>query len=710
MRTQVLNLMIKPLLIILVFLQLPLFAARTSMVVFPLVNKADDPLYEWISSVVPEYFSRKLGAIEGIRVWDPLFMYQTDSSGWRMQSDSLLSIHCNRWEWDAAVGGSYTVEGDSVTINLRIVWVSGTRQHVGMDISRKSSLYDCPSLCSALLLQTCTLLHLNLDAEDSTRIEQISTVAPHAYLTYCAGYGFEIHRQYAQALTAYNRAIQLDPSFVLAQCRLGVLYSRTAKAGDALSILKQLMRSRSLTPLTAAMTAEFAIDALSPEKAYRFVDRMRDVLEQSSAGLTVIGRQYLVAGEYQRAIASFRRAIAWGASNLDAEFLLGMAYLMSGEYTVAITLLNRLISMRPEYVRYHVLLGTVYRKADRLMESLSVLEVARKKEPENTMIMIETAHTCFALGWYRKAGQLLEQALQLKPDQNALLADLGIVYWHEKRFDDAQRYIAMAGKRKSGAVASLVNSGNIALHAGDIPEAITAYRKADHLGGNDPAIRYNLAMAYLADGKVKKAAYYLDALLSQTPGRTDLLISRATIAQKLGSTEDAEMAFRRILENDPYNDVAVEGLVRLLIGQKRYEEAIYRIESYLESKPARADFMLLLGETYRAQGWYEVAIERYRQIIQQFPDYGAGYIGVGRCMADMVLSGKSTGADEAIYALKQASGKLPDDPEPYLLMGDLYMTSKGYRDLAVEQWRKALALTSDTRKKREIERKIADAE
>jgi hypothetical protein len=43
-------------------------------------------------------------------------------------------------------------------------------------------------------------------------------------------------------------------------------------------------------------------------------------------------------------------------------------------------------------------------------------------------------------------------------------------------------------------------------------------------------------------------------------------------------------------------------------------------------------------------------------------------------------------------------------------MGDLYMTSKGYRDLAVEQWRKALALTSDTRKKREIERKIADAE
>ena len=709
-RTQALYPMRKPLFVILVVFLQSLNAARTSMVVFPLVNQNDDPLFSWASYVVPENFTRKLGEIEGIRVWDPQFMFQTDSSGWHMQSDSVLDLHCRRWEWDAAIGGAFTVARDTITIHLRIIWVSGTRQHVGIDYSQSAPLKECPRLCNELLLKTCSLLHFELSPDDSLRLKQSVPVAPAAYHTYCSGYGFEMRQLYAEALTAYNRAVAIDPSFELARCRLGLLYSRTGKTKAASSVLKKMMKSRNLTPLSTAVVAEFEIDELPAGESFSFVDRNRKLLEQSAAGLTVIGRQYLVSGEYQRAIASLRRAIGWGASNLDAEFLLGMAYLMSGEYSIAIDLLNRLISMRPDYVRYHVLLGTVYRKSDRLMESLSVLEVARKKEPLNTMVLVETAHTCFALGWYRKAGQLLEQALQLKPDQTGLLADLGIVYWHEKRFDDARKYLKKAGKHRDGAVASLVNNGNIALQSGNVKAAIAAYRKANRLDGNQPSVQYNLAMAYLAAGKVKKAAYYLDALLAQTPGRVNLLVSRAEIARKLGNSEDAEIAYRRILENDPYNDVAVEGLVRMLLAQKRYEEAIYRIESYLETKPARADFMLLLADIYRLQGWYEVAISRYRKVIEIFPDYGAGYLGVGRSMADMIRAGKSTKVDEAIYALKQAGSRLPEDPDPWVLMGDLYMEKKGYRDLAIEQWRKAFTLAKDAREKRMISGKIEQAE
>ena len=84
----------KPLLMLLVVVLQTTYAARTSMVIFPLVDKSGDPLYSWIANVIPENFTRKLGAIEGVRVWDPIFMFQTDSSGWHMRSDSLLDIHC----------------------------------------------------------------------------------------------------------------------------------------------------------------------------------------------------------------------------------------------------------------------------------------------------------------------------------------------------------------------------------------------------------------------------------------------------------------------------------------------------------------------------------------------------------------------------------------------------------------------------------------
>ena len=680
------------------------------MVVFPLVNRLSDPLHSWIAYAIPDNFARKLGEIDGIRVWDPLFMFQTDSSGWHMHSDSILLVHSNRWEWDAAVGGTYSVAGDSITIQLRIIWVTGTRQPVGMDLQRTAHLKECPSLCTALLLQTCSLLHLELTHDDSVRIEKPSRVLPDAFYTYCAGYGFEMNRRYAEALTAYNRAVQIDPDFTLAWCRMGLIYSQTGKMREAVTILKRVMKNRTRTPQASAMAAEFAVDELDAAEAFRFIDKSRSGLEKSAEGLTVIGRQYLYAGEYQRAIASFRRAIAWGTVNLDAEFLLGVAYLMSAEYLVATDLFNRLISIRPDYLRYHVLLGAVYRKSGRLMESLSVLEVARKKEPDNTTVLIEMAHTCFELGWYRKAGQLLEQALQLKPDQNDILVDLGIVYWHEKRFADAQMFFKKAGNQVDGAMASFVNTGNISLYSGNVKAAIAAYRKADRSGEKNPAIQYNLAMAYLAAGNVKKAAHYLDELLMQTPGRIDLLLQRARLAQKLGKDEDAEVAFHRVLENDPYDDNAVEGLVRLLLSHGRYEEAVYRIESYLEAKPARADFMLLLADAYLAQGWYEVAITRYRRIVKDFPDYGAGYLGVGRCMYAMIMDKKTGFVDEALYALKQASSIIPGNPQPYILMGDLYMEVKGYRDMAVEQWRKALTLSSNAQEKRGISRKIDNAE
>jgi tetratricopeptide (TPR) repeat protein len=687
----------------------PVLAVRTSIVVFPLKNRSGDNLHNWMGYVFPEFSSRKLSEVEGIRIWDPLFMFQTDSLGWTMQSDSLLLQHCARWQWDAAVGGKLRVRNDTVVIELRIVWVTGTKQHVGMDLVRKAPVSGYTKICADLLLQTCSLLRIPLTHEDSLFLKNNEKVKPPAYHTYCAGYGFEMAEMYSEAQTAYMRAIELDPSFTLARCRSGGIYLRTGNTARAEKIFRQIIRSEYHTPYTRAMAADFAVEQFRPKVAFRYITESRAELEKSATGLTVIGKQYLKAGEYQRAIAAFRRAIAWGPTNLDTDFLLGMTYLWSGEYTTAIELFNRLINMRPGYTRYHVSLGAVYRSAGRLMEALSVLEAARKREPENTMVLIELAHTNFALTWYRKAGQLLEQASRIKPDQSDILVDLGIVYWHERRYRDAERCFKEAGRHREGAQASLVNFGNIALMQGNIGKAITAYRKADSYSKKSPSILYNLAVAYLRKGKPATAARYFDELLMLTPGRVDLLIERAHLAQVLGEHEDAELAYKRILDNDPQHEVAIDGLVRLLFQQKRYEEAVFIIESYLEVMPARGDFMVLLADAYREQGWYKVAMVKYQQVMQDFPDYPEGYLGVGKCMYEMVRFKGSKKYDEALYALKQASSKAPDNPVPYEYMGDIYMDFKGYREMAVEHWQKALAKCTGKADRKRIREKIVRA-
>jgi tetratricopeptide (TPR) repeat protein/TolB-like protein len=685
-------------------------AARLSLAVFPLVNSTGDPLAEWAAPAVPEYFARSLSAVEGIRVWDPLFMFQTDSSGWNMRSDSLLQVHQLRWQWDAAIGGAFSIAADSLHVNLQVIKAAGTKQRFRMDIARSAKVDGCQELMASLVEQVCVLLRFDLSTADSFAIRQEAGIMPPAYRTYCAGYGFEMRGDYAEALTAYNRAAELSPSLTIACCRLGRLYFRSGNTPRSLEFYRRAESVKQQTPLTRAMEARGYVEMYPPDKSFRYVKMLQRELGKSAGGLTVLGKQYLTAGEYQRAIAAFQRAIAWGASDLDAEFLLGTTFLWSGEYAAGIELFNRLISMRPDYVRYHVSLGAMYRTAGMLMESQAVLEAIKKRNPDNVMVMVETAHTFFALGWNRKAAQLLEQALQLKPDQTEILIDLGVVYWHENRKREAEACFRQASLRREGMQPYYVNTGDIAFASGSIDRAIAAYRSAERIGGKNPAILYNLAVAYRRKGDKRQSARFLDELLLLTPGRTDLLLERAALALDLGKTDDAERAYRHVLEYDPYQETASVGLVKRLISRGAFDEAIARIEKYLAVMPARSDFYALLAETYRARGWHEVALEKYQIVMKDFPDYGEAFLGAGRCMYDLIRLKGSTRYDEALYVLKQASQLSPENPEPQLLMGEIYFEYKGYRELAVEQWRAALRNIKDDREKRLVERKIAGAE
>jgi len=101
--------------------------ALTRMMINPLVNKSGNKVYEWISAAVPETFFRQAEGLPGFQVWEPTFLFNADSTGWTMESDSLLKQNWNRWGWDAACGGSYYVSDDAVTFELKVYTVKNGR-------------------------------------------------------------------------------------------------------------------------------------------------------------------------------------------------------------------------------------------------------------------------------------------------------------------------------------------------------------------------------------------------------------------------------------------------------------------------------------------------------------------------------------------------------------------------------------------------------
>jgi tetratricopeptide (TPR) repeat protein len=677
--------------------------------IFPLVNVSGDRVVEWMGSVVPEYFSRQMRKVPEFQVWEPTFLFAADSSGWTMESDSLLKIHQNRWGWDVACGGRYLFIADTVSIELRIFTVKNGRT-TKKKVQVKGLASAVRSLCVGAYPSVMSILGYQM-AQTLEQLEmgQISRNG-NAYATYAAGYGFEMRGDYSAAITAYRRATEIDPYFSQALCRIGKLYAAGNSIDSAKMFFKLCLDKYPNDPEVIAEIADFYTEYELPEKTVQFITINQSVLNNTAKGMKAIGKSLLVTGEFQRAIAILNRAIARGAEDLETDFVLGRAYLSSGDFIKASEVFNRLVKYQPDCMRYYALLGSAYRSCGRLMESAKILENARKMDPENIAICINLAQTYFSIGWDNNALQLLLRAREKAPEIPEICVNLGVVYWHMGKRSEADSLLSLAEKMGSSMQSVLNNQANTLFLDGDIRSAISKYRKADKVGKKNEKVLMNLANAYFALNKLKQASQFYDEVLRMSPDRLDVLTIQAQIAEKRKKQADAERFYRKIIELSPKNEEAIGRLVEFLIKQKRFKEALDPVESYLNDYPNNKQMLLRLAGLYDAMEWYEVAIMKYQTIVRDFPDAWEGYLGLGKSMYKAIKFKNAQDYDKTIYYLKIACEKNPQDPEPDYIIGTLYLDYKNYRELAIDHWKKALEKSPDKDLRKTLENCIAKAQ
>lgn len=683
-------------------------SALTRIAVNPLVNTSANAIFDWAAAAIPETFFRESQNISGLQVWEPAFLFSVDSAGWTMESDSLLKLHWSRWAWDAACGGSYSVEGGVVSFELKVYSIKNGR------VSRKKLHAQGPvesvaQLCSGLFGQFLESIAFTPSAQERQGIGRALTSGNSAYSTYTAGYYYEMRGNFSAAVTAYHRANEIDPGLSCALCRIGKLYAAGGRLDSAGAYFNRCAAGASGDPFIIAEIADFYAQHELPEKALKFIRIHREVLEQTVVGMKALGESLMLGGELQRAIAILNRALAQGAFDLEIDFVLGKAYLAAGDFLKASDVFNRLVRFRPDCQRYYALLGTAYRNSGRLMESARVLENADRLKGDNTTVLINLAQTYCAIGWLTDAERLLTRARELDPDVPEIYVDLGVVYWQMGNREMAAAQFEKAGKLGAHMQSVDNNQGNVLFLSGDAKKAVEWYLKAQKAGKKNEVVLLNLAKSYLALGNLGKAALYFDQVLGISPDRLDVLIVAAGIAEKRKKTPEAEAYYRKILEIAPRNSEALERLTAILIGQNRFKEALEPIEPYLAEFPNDKKMLLVQADLYDRMGWYEVSAMKYQFIVRDFPESWEGFLGLGKSIYDLVRFKNGRDYDKAIYYLKTASGLDPSNPEPEYIMGMIYMDYKNYSELAVDSWKSALTKATDGKMKKLLTDLIAKA-
>jgi Flp pilus assembly protein TadD, contains TPR repeats len=684
--------------------------ALTRVSIYPLVNKSGNKVYEWISAAVPEGFFRLACGLSGFQVWEPAFLFSADSTGWTMESDSLLKQNWVRWGWDAACGGSYSLSEGTVAFELKVYTVKNGRVF-RKKIEAKGDLKSIEPICSNLFLQFLESVDYAPTTAQRQNIALHIARSEGAYATYVAGYGFEMRRNYSAAITAYVRAVEMDPGFSNALCRIGKLYAASGALDSARTFFDRCVSMGfGNNPIIAAEVADFYAQHEAPEKALKFIRANRQLLDQTATGMKASGESLLLTGELQRAIAILNRALAQGPPDLETDFILGKAYLSAEDYTKASDVFNRLVRYRPDCMRYYALLGTAYRNSGRLMESAKVLENAEKLESGNVTTMINLAQTYFAIGWFNDAEQLLLRAQEKEPEDAEICVNLGVVYWRMGKRDQAAAQFARAGKSGRHLQSVYNNQGNILALSGDAKKAIDWYLKAEKTGKKSEVVLLNLAHAYLSMNNLNKAAYYFEEVQRMSPDRLDVLVQLADIAGKMKKEADAERYYRKILELSPHNEDAVVRLLNIMIAKGRYKEALEPLESYLNDFPNNRKMLFLQADLYNRMGWYEVSAMRYQFIVRDFPDSWEGYFGLGKNMFDLIRYKNGRDYDKAIYYLKTASDLNHAVPDPEYIMGIIYMDYKNYRELALDNWKSALTKATDPALQKTLRDLIAKAQ
>ena len=258
--------------------------------------------------------------------------------------------------------------------------------------------------------------------------------------------------------------------------------------------------------------------------------------------LTTRYREALLAhqrGDLVQALDGYQAVVAQAPDHADAWFLLGQARQAQGDFPAAETALKAACKLRP-VPHFLCSLGRLLQATGQAVLAEAYFRNALGQDPADPAAYECLAALYQAQGLDDKAAVVLRELLALNPDHAVAYNDLGGILFRQGRTG----------------------------------EALTAYRQACQLHPDCAEFHYNLANTLRAQGQFDLAeGGYLQALaLAPKAEQTDILFNMAKMLEEAGRPAEAELVYRRVVEQAPLFFEAQWNLALLLLRQGKYED------------------------------------------------------------------------------------------------------------------------------------------
>ena len=290
--------------------------------------------------------------------------------------------------------------------------------------------------------------------------------------------------------------------------------------------------------------------------------------------------------------------------------------------------------------------------------------------------LLDEAQAALDKNDYEAAIPPLQKFIAEKPDVAFAHFQLAYAYTALKRPDDArqeyERSIALDPKMPEAQL----NLGVLLLER-QPAAAVAVLRRAVELLPSESRPRYLLGLAQERSGDFSGAAESFAGATRLDPKDLDSLTRLGQVLLRLGKSADAEGKFRAALELQPNSPEALQGLAQSLDQQKK-PQAVDAYRNYLAAEPddkaARSRLVRLLVEQ-----------QKYDEAVAENAKDNAGQpatVDDLKLRADIEINQKKL--DEAITTLRRALALAPNDAQLHGGLGRIYLEKRQFADAEKE--------------------------
>src|SRR5437870_2391525 len=433
------------------------------------------------------------------------------------------------------------------------------------------------------------------------------------------------------ALASYRQAVEVDPKYALAWNNLGVVQAHGAAADPAIQAFRTALQ---LQGTFSAARLNLALLLFQLRRFQLALEAYRQVLSSepnSAAAWNGVGLVLVELKRFPDARNAFVRAVEGDPDHAGAHYNLSFTLSNLGDFDGALRATKRALELDPYYVsqKFALTIDLQYEKGTIGIAPEISADVAAETIGEDFNFDQRLLDNIFqelapAVAAEPPAGKAADNPLALARDYVSKgLMDVAVAAAKGRAAggDAAGALTALqqAQTRAPGRADLHKLQGDIAVKVGDKAGALAAYRSALELDRGYVQVWLDLGRLHEEKEELSEARKAYERALDVLPTFHEAALALADLLRRSGHVRAAIVRLAEMLEQDPYDLLALLLLGRALLDDKRDPQALEAFQRALKFDPDQVEALFQLGVALARLHRYGEAVQAWEKVTRTDP-------------------------------------------------------------------------------------------